>query len=41
MKRLSRAEQNERNRALVLDAPRRVFLNRGYHTATLDEINRA
>ncbi len=38
MKRLSRAEQNERNRALVLDAARRVFLNRGYHTATLDEI---
>ena len=38
MKRLSRAEQNERNRALVLEAARRVFLNRGYHTATLDEI---
>ena len=38
MKRLSRAEQNERNRVLVLDAARRVFLNRGYHAATLDEI---
>jgi AcrR family transcriptional regulator len=38
MKRLSRAEQNERNRALVLDAARRIFLNRGYHAATLDEI---
>jgi AcrR family transcriptional regulator len=38
MKRLSRAEQNERNRALVLAAARRVFLARGYHAATLDEI---
>jgi AcrR family transcriptional regulator len=38
MKRLSRAEQNERNQALVLDAARRVFLARGYHAATLDEI---
>jgi AcrR family transcriptional regulator len=38
MKRLSRAERNERNRALVLEAARRVFLARGYHAATLDEI---
>jgi AcrR family transcriptional regulator len=38
MKRLSRAEQNERNRTLVLAAARRVFLARGYHAATLDEI---
>jgi AcrR family transcriptional regulator len=38
MKRLSRAEQNERNRALVLAAARRVFLACGYHAATLDEI---
>jgi AcrR family transcriptional regulator len=38
MKRLSRAEQNERNRALVLEAARRVFLARGYHAASLDEI---
>ena len=38
MKRLSRAEQNERNRGLVLAAARRVFLARGYHGATLDEI---
>jgi AcrR family transcriptional regulator len=38
MNRLSRAEQNERNRALVLEAARRVFLARGYHAATLDEI---
>ena len=38
MKRLSRAEQNERNRALVLDAARQTFLARGYHAATLDEI---
>ncbi len=38
MNRLSRAEQNERNRALVLVAARQVFLARGYHAATLDEI---
>jgi AcrR family transcriptional regulator len=36
--RLSRAEQNDRNRALLLDAARRVFLERGYYTATLDQI---
>ena len=38
MKRLSRAEQVGRNRALVLDAARRVFLARGYHAATLEQI---
>jgi AcrR family transcriptional regulator len=38
MKRLTRAEQNERNRALVLAAAQQVFLARGYHAATLDEI---
>ena len=38
MSRLSRAEQNERNRTLVLAAARRIFLARGYHAATLDEI---
>src|SRR5215831_9655334 len=38
MKRLSRAEQAERNRALVLDAARQVFLARGYHNATLEQI---
>jgi AcrR family transcriptional regulator len=38
MKHLSRAEQNERNRVLVLGSARRVFLARGYHGATLDEI---
>jgi AcrR family transcriptional regulator len=38
MKRLSRPEQNERNRAMVLTAARRMFLARGYHAATLDEI---
>jgi len=38
MKRLSRAEQSERNRALVLDAARQVFLARGYHGATLEQI---
>jgi AcrR family transcriptional regulator len=36
--RLSRAEQNDRNRALLLAAARRVFLDRGYHAATLDQI---
>ena len=38
MKRLSRAEQAERNRALVLEAARRVFLARGYQGATLEQI---
>jgi AcrR family transcriptional regulator len=36
--RLSRAEQNDRNRALLFAAARRVFLARGYHTATLEQI---
>ncbi|MGY1593285.1 TetR/AcrR family transcriptional regulator [Geodermatophilus sp. SYSU D00965] len=36
--RLSRVEQVERNRGLVLDAARRVFLARGYGGATLDAI---
>ena len=36
--RLSRAEQVERNRATVLDAARRVFLERGYAGATLEVI---
>jgi AcrR family transcriptional regulator len=36
--RLSRAEQNGRNRALLLTAALRVFLARGYHAATLDQI---
>ena len=38
VKRLTRAEQNERNRALVLDAARRVFLAQGYHAATVEQI---
>ena len=38
MVRLTRAEQAERNRALVLDAARQVFLARGYHNATLEQI---
>src|ERR1700677_3877481 len=33
---LSREEQVERNRRLVLEAARRVFLARGYASATLD-----
>ncbi|MDR2985037.1 MAG: TetR/AcrR family transcriptional regulator [Nocardiopsaceae bacterium] len=36
--RLSRAEQNDRNRALLLSAALRVFLARGYHAATLEQI---
>ncbi len=36
--RLTRAEQGERNRGLVLAAARRVFLERGYAGATLDAI---
>jgi AcrR family transcriptional regulator len=36
--RLSRVEQTERNRSLVLDAARRVFMDRGYHAATLEQI---
>jgi AcrR family transcriptional regulator len=36
--RLTRAEQTERNRELVLAAARRVFLARGYHGATLETI---
>ena len=35
---MTRAEQGERNRALVLGAARRVFLERGYGGATLDAI---
>jgi AcrR family transcriptional regulator len=38
VKRLTRPEQNERNRTLVLDAARRIFLARGYHSATVEEI---
>jgi AcrR family transcriptional regulator len=36
--RLSRAEQSDRNRALLLAAARRVFLDRGYHGASVDQI---
>jgi AcrR family transcriptional regulator len=36
--RLTRAEQNDRNRALLLAAALRVFLARGYHAATLEQI---
>jgi AcrR family transcriptional regulator len=38
MKRLSRAERTAANRALVLAAARGVFLARGYHGATLEQI---
>ena len=36
--RLTRAERNQRNRALVLGAARRAFLARGYHGASLEQI---
>ena len=36
--RLTRAEQNERNRGLLLTAAREIFLARGYHAATLEQI---
>ncbi len=36
--RLSRVEQTERNRSLVLEAAREVFMERGYHGATLEQI---
>src|ERR1051326_3149271 len=36
--RLSRAEQNDRNRALLRAAARQVFLARGYYAATLEQI---
>jgi AcrR family transcriptional regulator len=38
MARLNRIEQVERNRALVLDAARRVFLQRGYGAASVEAI---
>jgi AcrR family transcriptional regulator len=38
MRRLSRVEQTERNRGLVLEAARGVFMQRGYHGATLEQI---
>ncbi len=36
--RLTRIEQTERNRSLLLASARRVFLARGYHSATLEQI---
>jgi len=36
--RLTRAEQTERNRALLLAAARTVFLERGYHGASVEQI---
>ena len=36
--RLSRVQQTQRNRELLLGAARRVFLTRGYHAATLEHI---
>jgi len=35
---LTRTQQTDRNRGLVLDAARRLFLERGYHGATLGQI---
>jgi AcrR family transcriptional regulator len=39
--RLTRSEQTERNRSLVLRAARRVFLANGYHGASLEQIAEA
>src|SRR5580658_10966151 len=39
--RLSRAEQTERIRAALLASARRVFLERGYHGASVDQIAEA
>ena len=39
--RLSRAEQSQRNRALLLAAAREGFLDRGYHGASVDQIAEA
>ena len=36
--RLTRVEQSLRNRELVLSAARRIFLERGYHGASLEQI---
>jgi AcrR family transcriptional regulator len=36
--RLTRSEQSQRNRTLVLAAARRAFLARGYHAASLEQI---
>lgn len=41
MRRLRRDEQVERNRAELLAAARRVFLERGFHAASLDAIAEA
>src|SRR4051794_15138667 len=40
-KRLSRTERTERNRERVLTAAREVFLARGYHGATVEQIAEA
>jgi len=37
--RLRRTEQTQRNRAAVLAAAKRVFIARGYHAASLDQIS--
>ena len=39
--RMRRVEQTERNRALVLTAAREMFMDRGYHGATLERIAEA
>jgi AcrR family transcriptional regulator len=36
--RLTRAEASERNRSLVLQSARELFMERGYHAATLEQI---
>ena len=39
--RLSRAERSERNRAVLLAAARGVFMERGYHGASVEQIAEA
>jgi AcrR family transcriptional regulator len=37
-KRVSRADQTEQNGSLLLEAARKVFVRRGYHAATVDQV---
>jgi AcrR family transcriptional regulator len=36
--RLSRAEQRDQTRARLLDAAEKVFVERGFHAASVDEV---
>ena len=39
--RLSRAEQRDLTRARLLDAAEKVFIERGFHAASVDEVAEA